>query len=38
VLSVGSLLLFEDFTSILLFPGQVTGLLQGESSGASRPA
>ena len=33
ILSVGPLLPFEDFTSVLLSPGQVTGLSQGESSG-----
>ena len=34
-LSVGPLLPFEDFTSILVSPGQVTGPSQGESSGGA---
>jgi hypothetical protein len=37
-LNVGPLLSFEDFTSVLLSPGYVTGLSQGESSdGVCRP-
>ena len=35
ILSVSPLLPFEDFTSILLSPGWVTGLSQGESSGGA---
>jgi len=35
VLSVGLFLPFEDFTSILVSPGYVTGPSQGESSGGA---
>jgi len=33
--SVGPLLPFDDFTSILVSPGQATGPSQGESSGGA---
>ena len=35
MLSAGSGLPFEDFTSVLMSPGQVTGQSQGESSGGA---
>jgi len=35
LLSVGPLLPFEDITSILVSPGQVTGPSQGESIGGA---
>ena len=35
LLSFGPLLAFEDFTSVVVPPGQVTGPSQGESSGGA---